>query len=118
MRFARVRSPQQDDVGVFNFRVRTGAATRSEYRRQTDDAGGVSSSVAAVDVVTAHHYPSEFLGQKIHLVGRLRATEKPKAPWTVLLHGAAKAESRTLERFVPGSGTQLAVFPDHRRGES
>ena len=56
MGFPRVRSPQQNNVGVFNFLIRTCSAARSEYRRQTDDAGGVSGAVAAVDVVRAEDH--------------------------------------------------------------
>ena len=55
MRLPRVRAPQQDDVRVFHLAIRTGPASRTEYRRQTGDARGVSSTVAAIDIVGAHH---------------------------------------------------------------
>jgi hypothetical protein len=55
VRFPRVGTPQQDDLRVFRFAIRTGAAARSEDRRQTGDAGSVSSPVTAIDVVRPHH---------------------------------------------------------------
>jgi hypothetical protein len=45
VRVARVRSPQEDDVGVVVLLIRGGPATRSEDCRQTDDARSVSGSV-------------------------------------------------------------------------
>ena len=53
VRLPRVRSPQQNHIRLFNLAIRAGAAPRSEYRRQTGDARGVSSAVAAIDVVAA-----------------------------------------------------------------
>ena len=75
VRFARVGAPHDNQVGVFRLPVRTGAATSPEHCRQTDDARSVSSSVAAVDVVAAHHGPGELLGHVVHLVRGLRAAE-------------------------------------------
>ena len=51
VRLARVRAPEEDEIGLLDLLVRARAAARSEYRRQTDDARGVSGAVAAVDVV-------------------------------------------------------------------
>jgi len=61
VRFPRVRSPQQDDVCIFNLAIRTCAASRPEYRRQTGDARGMSSSIAAINVVGTHDAANEFL---------------------------------------------------------
>src|SRR6185437_10063944 len=65
VRLPRVGTPQQDDVRLFYFTIRAGSPARSEYRRQTGDAGGVSSTVAAVDVVAADHRPDKLLGHII-----------------------------------------------------
>jgi hypothetical protein len=75
MRLPSIRSPQQDDVRLFNFAIRACSAARAEYRRQTGDAWRVSSPVAAVDVVAADHRPHELLRDVIQLVRRFRATE-------------------------------------------
>ncbi len=46
MGFARVRAPQDDQVRVLDLPIAAGAATSSEYRRQTGDARSVSGAVA------------------------------------------------------------------------
>jgi hypothetical protein len=61
VRFPRIRSPKQDDVGLFNLAIRTCAAPCPEYRRQTGDARSVSSSVAAINIVRTHDAANEFL---------------------------------------------------------
>ena len=45
MSFPRVGAPKKNEVGFFDFAVGTGAASRTENRRQTGDTGGVSSPV-------------------------------------------------------------------------
>jgi hypothetical protein len=73
--FAGVRPPQHDQVGRLDLFVRRGAASDSGYCRQTGDARSMSSSIAAVDVVTAYDDSSELLCQIVHFVGRLRTAE-------------------------------------------
>ena len=76
---SRAFEPQRRiDVRLLDLPVGRRAAARSEHRRQTDDAGGVSGAVAAVDVVGADHLARELLRQEVHLVGRLRAGEDPE----------------------------------------
>jgi hypothetical protein len=75
MRFPRIRTPQQDDVGLLYFPVRACAATRSEYRRQTGDAGCVSSPVTAINIVRTHHGADEFLCRIVQFVGGFGTTE-------------------------------------------
>jgi len=75
MRLAGVRPPKEDNVGLFDFAVRTRSATRAENRRQTGDARGVSSAVATIDVVAADDRSDEFLCGEIQFVGRFGATE-------------------------------------------
>ena len=63
VRLAGVRSPQEDEVRLLDLAVRARPAPRSEHRRQTDDAGGVSGAVAAVDVVRAEDRPGRTSGR-------------------------------------------------------
>src|SRR5208282_5249404 len=69
MGLTRVRPPEQDEVRILELAIGTSCATRTKNRRQTDDARGVSSTVATVDVVRANDHPSEFPRQIIQLVG-------------------------------------------------
>lgn len=69
VRLSRIGTPQDDEVCLFRLSIGAGSASCPEYCRQTDDAGGVSSAVAAVDVVCAHDLPCEFLRGKVDLVG-------------------------------------------------
>jgi len=73
MGLAGVGAPEDDQVGLFGLAVRAGAASGSEDRRQTDDARGVSSAVAGVDVVGADNLAGELLGEVVDLVCRLGA---------------------------------------------
>ena len=118
MRFPRVRSPQQDHIGLFNFAIRAGTAARSEYRRQTGDAGGVSSPVAAIDIVAAHDAANEFLRDVVQFVGGLGATEHAKVPRIVLRDGLAERRSDAVHGFIPGSGTMRTVLAHQRLGQA
>ena len=85
VRFPRVRTPEQDDIGFFDFAIRTRAAACSKYRRQTGDAGSMSSPIAAVNVVAAHDTADEFLRRVVQLVRGLGAAEHAKVPRVVFL---------------------------------
>jgi hypothetical protein len=61
MGFAGVRTPQKDDVRLFDFAIGACSASRSENRRQTGDAGSVSSTVATIDVVATDDRARKFL---------------------------------------------------------
>jgi hypothetical protein len=89
MRFARIRTPENDDAGAFSFFVGAGAAARAEDRRQTDNARSVSRSVAAVDVVAADGDASELLSHVVHFVGRLRAAKHSVRSGSIAFPGAA-----------------------------
>src|SRR5438105_9529318 len=78
MCFPGVGSPEKNHVGFFNLLVRVCAPACSENHRQTGDARGVSSTVAAIDVVASDDDARELLRNKVHLVRRLRATEQPE----------------------------------------
>ena len=71
MRFPGVRTPKDDEVCLLNFLIGTCTTAHSEDCRQTDDTRGVSSAVAAVDVVAAHYAASKLLTCKVELVGCL-----------------------------------------------
>ena len=64
VRLARVRAPEDDQVRGSGLLVGARPAARTEHRRQTDDARGVSSSVAAVDVVRAENDAGELLRRR------------------------------------------------------
>ena len=118
MRLARIRSPQDDRVGMLDLLVGAGAAACPEDRRQTDDARGVSSSIAAVDVVAADDATSELLRDVVHLVGRLRAAEHPVRAGRPSIAGVAQGRCGAVERFVPGGAPQIAAVAYERVRQS
>jgi hypothetical protein len=118
VRFTGVRPPQEDDIGLLDFPVRTGSPSSPEYRRQPGDARGVSGAVAAVDIVAANDQSSEFLGDEIHLVGSLRAAEQAERPWSVRLHRHPEPCRGAIQRFFPGRWPQAALITYERLGES
>src|SRR5581483_3292 len=107
MRLARVRSPQDDQVRVTDLLVGARAAACTEHRRQTDDAGRVSGSVTAVDVVGVQDDPCELLRGVVELVRRLRAAED--AGQRAFVDGFAEAGRGAVERLVPARLTKLSA---------
>src|SRR5262249_37314752 len=118
VRLARVRSPEEDQIGLFTLLVRARPPARSEYRRQPGDAGGVSRPVAAVDVVAADDAPRELLGDEVRLVRALRAAEEPERARSVLVDHPTKARDGPVERLVPCGRPKLSGLADQRLGES
>ena len=114
VRLPRVRAPQQDDIRLFNLTVRAGTAARPKYRRQTDDARGVSSTVAAIDIVTADHRPHELLRDIVELVGGFRATEHAERVRPVFFFLAPEAFGYAVQSLIPSGGTVLSIFTDKR----
>src|SRR4029077_6271938 len=114
---ARVRAPEQDQLGFLSLAIRRRSSPGSEHCRQTDDAWGVSSPIAAVDVVAAHGPPRELLGHEVQRVGGLRAAEPADRVWP---DGARARESvgRAGKRFLPRRGTEAAIFPNQRLGQA
>src|ERR1700723_1647474 len=102
MRLARIRSPKQNDICIFNLAIRACASSRSENRRQTGDAGSVSSAVAAVNIVGAHDAANEFLRGVIQFVDGLGATEHAKVTRIVLRDGFVKGRGHAIHGFIPG----------------
>jgi|SRR5713226_8907268 len=112
MSFPRVGAPKKNDVRLFHFTVRAGAPSRTEDRRQTGDARGVSSPVATVDVVAADDRADEFLRDVVQLVGGLGAAEHAEGARSVLADFAADALRDAVESFFPRCRTMLSVFAD------
>src|SRR5215467_4426229 len=115
MRFSRVRAPKENNVCLFNFAVGTRSATRPENRRQTDDAGGVSSAVATVNVVGADDGAHEFLGDVVQFVGGLGAAEHAKSARPLLFHLPAESRRHAVQRLAPRRWPVLAVFANQWR---
>ena len=117
VRFARVRSPENDEVSLFRFLIGTRAAPRPEDSRQTDDAWSVSSAVATVNVVGSHDLSSKLLRQKVHFIGRFRTTENAE-----LLRSSrsrcGKPSRNPAKRLFPCRILENAVHPDHRLGNA
>src|SRR5262245_23182730 len=114
----RVRSPQEDHVRVLCFLEGAGAAARAEHCRQTDDAGRVSGPVAAIDVVTADDHAGKLLGDEVHLVGGLGATEQAERPRTVTLDNRLQAGGGAVERLVPARPAKVALLANQRLGQT
>jgi len=108
--FTRVGAPEQDRVSVFSFTVRTGTAARSKDRRQTGDAGRMSSSVAAIDVVCPHHGADKLLRRIVQLIRGLGTAEHPEIAPILFGNGFLKRRSNAIQRFIPGGRAMRAVF--------
>ena len=129
VRLARVRAPEENEVSVLDLPIGARAAARAEYRRQTDDARGVSGAVAAVDVVAADDAARELLREVVHLVGRLRTAEQPEALRAVaprsrhaapgcvraLQSPTPDAELRCRARVVALAACTLVSCAEHKR---
>src|SRR5260370_10210395 len=111
-----VRSPRQDCVRCFHLAIGPGAAARSENRRQTGDARGVSSPVAAIDVVRSHHGTNKFLGGVVQLVGGLGATEHTEASRVMFLDRRTESLGHALQSFLPCGGGMATGFAEERMG--
>ena len=114
VRLARVRAPEDDQVRGASLLVGARPSTCAKHRRQTDDARGVSGSVAAVDVVRAEGDARELLRGEVQLVRRLRAGED--AGQGARVEGARKpaaarssASSQLASRSSPFSRTSGVV---------
>lgn len=114
VRFPRIGAPKQDDVSIFSFAIRAGASARPEYRRQTGDAGRVSSSVAAIDIVRPYHGPDELLRRIVQLVGGLGAAEHSEIARIILGNRLFEGRGNAIQSFVPRGRTMPAVFADQR----
>jgi hypothetical protein len=116
--FPGVGTPEQNDFGVFDLLVRIRSATDPKNCRQTDDAWGVSGSIATIDVVASHDHTDELLGGVVHLVGGFRATEDAKGVRAMFGFILRETSSDPVEGFLPACRTQCAVFPHHGLGQT
>src|SRR4051812_2546193 len=118
MRRAGVRSPQEDDVRLLDLAVGARAPARPEYRRQTDDARGVSRPVATVDVVGAERDAGQLLRQEVHFVGGLRAAEDAEGVGAMRIDVAPETQRRAIERVFPTGGTKRAIHANQGFGQA
>ena len=115
VRLARVRAPEDDDIGVLYLRVAARATAQPEDGRQTDDRGRVSGAVAGVDVVGPDGLPDELLREVVGLVRRLRAGEEADSIGAVVVDRAdpsatlVSASSHDASRNPPASRTNGVV---------
>ena len=117
MRLPRVRTPQEKRPGLFCLGVRTRTAARSKDRRQTDDAGGVSSPVATVDIIAPDRRTNEFLCDVVQLVGCLGATEHAEQARVAPCGDVPECLRNTVESFVPRRWTMRPAFTNQRLRE-
>lgn len=78
----------------------------------------MSSTVAAIDIVSSDDRSSELLCEIIHLVRCLRATEHSEVLGSMLFHSSPKSLGGSIQRLFPGSWTQAAVFTNQWPGQS
>jgi hypothetical protein len=114
----RVRSPQKDNICLLGLLKRVRAPARSEYRRQTDDAGSVSRPVAAIDVVAADRHTSELLRYEVHLVRALGATEQAKRLWAMLVNNGLQTHDGSVQCLVPTRRSQTTILANERLGQT
>ena len=118
VRLPRVGTPKQNDVRLFNLTVRAGAPARPEYRRQTGDAGGVSSTVATIDMVATDHHPHELLRGIIQLIGGFRATEHAERIAPMFRQLSLETLRDAIEGLIPTCQAVAAVFADQGTGQT
>lgn len=118
MGLTSIRAPQKDDVDFLDLPVGDRPSSCSEDRRQTDDAGSVSGSIAGVDIVRPHHRPGEFLRQVVDLVGGFRAREHAEGVGLSAVGdrstGSPESCGCPVQRFVPGGLSQPAIGPTNK----
>jgi hypothetical protein len=108
--FARIRTPQDYQVGVLDFPIRTRAPACPENCRQTGDARRVSRAVTTVNVIAADDDTGEFLRHEIHLVRCLGAAKQTERPWTAPSDSGAETLGRTAEGLFPCRRPQLTLL--------
>src|SRR5215475_7569968 len=109
-----VGTPQEDHIRFLDFAVGTGSATRPENRRQTGDAGSMSSTVAAINVVAADDGANEFLRGVVQFVGGFGTTKHAKRARAMQRHLFLKPFRSALHCFVPCRRALFAIFADER----
>jgi hypothetical protein len=112
MSFPRVRAPKKNGIRLFNLAIGAGASARTENRRQTGDAWGMSSPVATIDVVATDDGADKFLGGVVELVGGLGTAEHAKGARPVPANFAADPVRDAIESFFPCRWAMLSVFAD------
>jgi len=114
MCFSRVGAPQEDHIRFFDLAVGTSPATRPENRRQTGDAGSMSSTVTTINIVAADDGAHELLRGVVQFVGRLGAAEHSKRAWAMQRHLLLKSFRGAQHSFVPRCKAVFAIFANER----
>ncbi len=111
-----VRPPKKNDFGILNFAVGVSYPHQPQTRSTGagTNAGGVSRTVATVDVIASDHDPGELLRDVVHLVRGLGATEHPERLRTVPIEGRPYSRGGPIECLVPSRRTQRAAVTDQR----
>ncbi len=117
MSLPRVGAPKKNEVGFFDFAVGTGAASRTENRRQTGDAGGVSSPIATIDVVATDHRADKLLRDVVEFVGGFGAAEHAEGARSMLGHFTPDTLRNAIESFFPCGWTMRSTFADQGSGQ-
>src|SRR5579885_3546676 len=107
---SRAFEPHSRITSVSDLAVRACSAACSENRRQTGDARGVSSPVAAVDVVAADDGTDKFLRGIVQLIGGLRAAEHAERSRPSRGDFPLNAPRNGVESFVPACRDVLSVL--------
>ena len=117
MRLSRVRAPKKNEIGFRHLLIGTGSAPRAEDRRQTGDARGMSSAVAAVNIVAADDRAHEFLRDIVQLVGRFRTAEHAEAARPARFDLAAQLARDEIQGFFPACRAVALRFANQRSGQ-
>src|SRR5215212_10182071 len=99
-----VGAPADYEVGVLELFVRGRRPTRAKRCHQTGDAGGVSSTVAAVYVAVTEDLAHEPARQIVELVGRARGAESPESVDTVHFFDLRHAARDQAQGLLPRRG--------------
>jgi hypothetical protein len=78
----------------------------------------MSGTVAAIDIVGAHHSPDKFLGSVVQLVRGLGTAEHAKVVRIVPRNGSSESVRNAVKSFIPGCRTMLPVFAHQRHGQA
>ncbi len=105
VRLTCVRAPKNNEAGFLNLSIRAGSPAQAEDRRQTDDARGMSSPVASIDVVAAYDSTRKLLSKKIKLVRCLRTAKDTEGLGAACFYSPMETFYRSVEGYVPASGS-------------
>ena len=118
VRLSCIRPPEDNNLCLLYLAIGTRTASRPECCRQTDDAWGMSGSIATVDVVREEDRAGELLRGEVHFVRGLRAGEDTHRIRPTSGEIAAESLGGHVERMLPRGRDEDAVLTHHRRGNA